>query len=635
VLGAVGLLRTVLVALAVLQVSAAGQPLRAAGDGVITGQVVDAATGKPVSAAIVSIGGASIGGVSFGGGVSIGSRTLLRVLTAGDGRFMFKDLPAGSFTVIATKGGYAEGASGRRRPGGAPQAVEITPASKSADIVVRIWKYGAIGGTITDEAGEPVVGIGVRLFARARPGETPGSASGSGGTFVSLARPYVASAGPTLTDDRGMYRFGNLTAADYIIIASPPLVSAPRDIFDDIARSGRGNSTTLALAGGANMAESGRQLAASAAPLIVGDAIISIGRGGYVVPPLSGGRLRIYPPTFYPAVTAAPQASTVTLSMGEERTGMDIQLAPAPTARVSGTLVGRDGPADMATLRLVPVGAEGFPTDVVSLTSVTDAAGTFVFAGVPPGQYMLRGTVAQDTVRLPVAVSGDDIEGLTATASPALKITAMLEFDGNAPAPAASPGRGPLGMPAFILDAADAASAPESMQVAIVPDDRGYMIGGYPPGRYRVRVVNSPAGWMFKTAMLNGVDVSETPFEFTKDVSDLTLVFTDRWTGIGGVVQGPDADATSVVAFPADASKWSGDGLAPRRFKSGRTNSRGQFGISSLPPGDYFIAAIPEDQADGWMTPATLDALSRVASQVTILDGEHKTLDLRVRQAGR
>ena len=158
------------------------------------------------------------------------------------------------------------------------------------------------------------------------------------------------------------------------------------------------------------------------------------------------------------------------------------------------------------------------------------------------------------------------------------------------------------------------------------------MLHGYPPGRYRVLVVNSPVGWMFKAAMLNGVDVSETPFDLSKDVPDLTLVFTDRWTGISGAVTGSGADAATVVAFPADASKWSGDGLAPRRFKTARANARGQFGMSSLPPGDYDVVAIPEEQSDDWRNPATLGPLARVATQVTILDGHHRSINVPLRQ---
>jgi hypothetical protein len=182
-----------------------------------------------------------------------------------------------------------------------------------------------------------------------------------------------------------------------------------------------------------------------------------------------------------------------------------------------------------------------------------------------------------------------------------------------------------------VLDPTDPAIGPEQLLVTLL-GDRAYVLYGYPPGRYRARVVESPAGWMFKAAMLNGVDVSETAFDLSKDVPDLTIVFTDRWTGISGAVVGSGADAATVVAFPADASKWSGDGFAPRRFKTARANARGQFGISALPPGDYYVVAVPEEQSDDWSIPQVLDALARVATQFTILEGEHRSINVPLRQ---
>jgi len=150
-------------AVLVLGVSLAAQaPPQVPRDGVITGQVVDAATGKPVSAVIVSIGGAAI---PQRAGTSPPPRPP-RILTGGDGRFAFRDLPPGSFTIVAAKAGYAEGASGRRVLGGASQPVVLTTTERSAESTVRIWKNGAIAGTIIDEAGEPLVGLQVLPLRR-------------------------------------------------------------------------------------------------------------------------------------------------------------------------------------------------------------------------------------------------------------------------------------------------------------------------------------------------------------------------------------------------------------------------------------------------------------------------------------
>ena len=160
------------------------------------------------------------------------------------------------------------------------------------------------------------------------------------------------------------------------------------------------------------------------------------------------------------------------------------------------------------------------------------------------------------------------------------------------------------------------------------------MLAGFSAGKYRVRVQNSPPGWMFKAAMLNGVDVSETPFEFTRDVSDLVLTFTDRWSGMGGVVQGTGAAGAVVLAFTTNAQTWNWDdqGPASRRFRSTRANARGEFGLSSVPPGDYYVIAVPEEQAADWRDPKVLEALARQATQVSIAEGEHKTIDPRLRE---
>jgi hypothetical protein len=488
------------------------------------------------------------------------------ILAGGDGRFLFPDLPPGSFFVYATKGGYAEGASGRRRPGGTAQAIELTPAARSADVVIRMWKYGAITGTVTDEAGEPVVGLTVRLLLRTRPGMPPAP---TGPGFVSLQLPYANAGVPTLTDDRGIYRFANLADGDYLVIASPPLVSAARNTIGDAAQTGRGSADLFALMGASAAAVGGRGFAATSAPLEVGETIVSAGRGRAPVIPSGSGRIRVYPPTFYPAAIIPAQAATVTVTAGAERAGIDIALAPVPAARVTGMLLDRDGPVATTSLHLVPAGAEGMPQNVVAPTSVTDAAGTFVFTAIPAGQYRLRGSAPRGlaTVDLPVAVGGEDVDGLTVTPTSPPKITATLQFDGTTSPPSGTGGRGPLTMPAFLLDAVDGASGADQL-VEVVPGDRSYTLSGYSTGRYRVRVPNSPAGWMFKAALLNGVDVSETPFDLAKDVPDLTLVFTDRWTGVSGVVQGTAADAATVLAFPTDARR-----LFHRRH-SGRAGRR-------------------------------------------------------------
>jgi hypothetical protein len=227
-----------------------------------------------------------------------------------------------------------------------------------------------------------------------------------------------------------------------------------------------------------------------------------------------------------------------------------------------------------------------------------------------------------------------DVDGVVAIMHPGLSVTVRQEFQGGAGPPQRAGG---FVAPPAVLEPADGVGSPASFGALVNPQGE-VTITGLIPGRYFVRVRNSPPGWMFKSAMANGVDVSETPFELTKNVADLVLTFTDKWSGLGGTVHSADAslDPTAVVVvFPTSAEAWKNYGMTPRRLKSGATIAKGEFAISSLPPGDYFAVAIPEDQSDDWRDPKTLDALSRVATTITIVEGEHKTIALQTKDVLR
>ena len=562
-------------------------------DGVISGRVVDAGTGRPVSAAIVSVN-RGVGRENPAG--PLGGR----ILTGADGRFQFRDLALGSFSVTATKGGYADGASGRRRPGGPTQSVVLAPAQRIADVEVRMWKNGAIAGMVIDEAGEPVVGVRVSALA------------------LTSAYP-VPQYSPTIlaayADDRGMYRFSNVTAGEYLVMAPTPMLS--------VKPSPSGGGLAASFARGMDA-------------MAVQDALIPIGRG-FVMPPMTReGRLQVYPPTFHPAASMPAQASRISVASGEERTGIDVQLTPVVAARVSGTVVGVPERAELR-LQLVPAGAADFPGEFLGPVSLPDQAGAFVFSAVVPGSYSLRATqtitgpggAQTQFVDMPLVVSGDT-DGVTAVMSPPLRVSARLQFEGSTPAP---PIQAPRFTNLFSLDPVERAAPPVIYRSEVSNDTVTLSAPG--PGRYRVRVANSPAGWMFKGAMLNGVDVSETPFDLAKDVTSLVLVFTDRWSGMSGNVVGAGADTATVVAFTTDTQLWQAPGGNPRRLRNTRAAASGQFGFGSLPPGEYYVAAIRDEDAGDWRDPAALEAIARVATRVGLGEGEHRTISLELRDVRR
>jgi len=464
--------------------------------GAITGRVVDGASGKPMAGAVVAFGGTSLVGLSA-------NAQPPRVLTGADGRFEFRHLETGIFSVTATKGGYAEGEPGRRRPGADAPPIVLSAAEPAADVVVPLWRYSALAGTVLDDGGEPLVALMVRALVR-EPGR----------------RQYQVAAS-TFTDDRGLYRFGGLNPGEYLVLASPPLLSATTTMLSETIGGGRSGNALIAA-----FAEDRGQTPGAT----IGDAVVATGHGR-AIPGVRERGLDVYPTTFYPAATSPDQAVRVTLGLGEERAGLDIQIVAAPTARVSGVLL-NDGAAVRAVdVRLVPAGAGSVPADVVAQTSVSDSIGAFVFAGVPAGRYTLRamnaGAAGMAWVDWPLPVGDQDVDGLVISMRPALRVTAHVEFDGAAPPPVAGTGRFTSGV--FLLEAVDAPL--DSMSLAATMSDGVFSLVGFPPGRYRVRVNDAPPGWMLKAALLGGVDVSETPFDLKSDIDNLTIVYTDHASG--------------------------------------------------------------------------------------------------------
>ena len=182
-------------------------PPLARGTAVIVGQVVDAATGKGISSAVVTLAGSR------------------RAMTTSDGRFAFRAVPSGSHSLSAAKSGYIGGAYGMRRPDGATLPVVLADAERRGDIVIWMWRQGSISGSIVDEAGEPVVGIQVSAVRRTTVGGRRRFAQGSVGT----------------TDDRGMYRISRLAPGDYAVGMIASQVSVPAATvrqFEETAMSG-------------------------------------------------------------------------------------------------------------------------------------------------------------------------------------------------------------------------------------------------------------------------------------------------------------------------------------------------------------------------------------------------------------
>ena len=156
----------------------------------ITGRVVNSMTNAPVAGAYVVINAASA--LSF-------SRT---VRAGTDGSFVFTQIPAGRYALMARRKGYVEQMYLQHEQ--FTTAILVGPNLNSENLVFPLPPEGVISGEVTDEAGEPVQSARMFLFRE----DTE-----DGGHVKHLT-------GHQNTNEEGRYRFVSLPSGNYYLAVS-------------------------------------------------------------------------------------------------------------------------------------------------------------------------------------------------------------------------------------------------------------------------------------------------------------------------------------------------------------------------------------------------------------------------------
>jgi protocatechuate 3,4-dioxygenase beta subunit len=660
--------------------SAFGQPAQTppeTGTGFVTGAVIDATTNRPIPRATVSLAGLTA--AMLGAGLLNDPGAAPRqVLTDNQGRFVFRALAKGLYTLRSTAPGYVAGGLGQSRPNGPSQSLELEASdSKHGDLIVRMWKSGTITGTITDETGEPAIGVTISAVRR---------------TFVS-GQPRFTTTGSNATDDRGFYRITNLIPGDYVIGIITSQSTVPVTVADGYRQMMSSGGPMASMELSRELQSSGASMAISLGTTghRVGEFIVSSGfsgRGGLATPPpVENQRMMVYPTTFYPSAAAVAQGTILKIASGDARNNVDMQLKLVPALTVSGTLTGPDGPARNTGLRMIAAGMESFQGMVTAegTSAVTDGNGAFTFLGITPGQYSLKvvrvprpvttSSGPSTTTRIEVAgpggmtimsmsgvspgvmpapppfppepavyttaqvnVGDDNISGLSLTLQPGARLSGRVQFEGSQAPPAADQ------MQRISLNVAS--NEPRVISVPApmtrVDGEGRFNTQGYAPGRYQVQAfvpsIPNPGGmaavssWMFKSAMLNGRDLADDPLEIgSEDIDGIVITFTDRPTSLEGTVtdlRGQPDKSAEVVVFPADSQGWRQGMLNNRRVRAARASLTGKFTFNSLPAGDYYAVAITGGASGEIQDPKFLETLIASATRVTVADGAKARQDL-------
>ena len=516
------------------------------GKAIVRGRVLAADTGQPLRKAQVRIMSGEL-------------RENRMTTTDADGKYEFKELPAGRYTVQASKGSYVQLQYGQLRPFEPGKPLEVLEAQTVEKVDFALPKGGVITGRILDEFGEPLADTQVAAMRYQNMGGR---------------RRLMPAGRPAMTNDIGEFRLFAIPPGQYYL------------------------SATLRNMGG------------------MGD---TDDRSGYA-------------PTYFPGTANLAEAQRVTVGLAQTVSDVNMALMTTRTARISGTAVDSQGRPLMGFIFPMPRGESlmmmfGPPNEI-------KPDGTFVLSGLAPGTYVLQtqgGGMGPDTesASMEITLGGDDITGVRLIGSKPSIAAGRVVVDPGA-AGSLQPSRIQLMLQPVVFDMPMMNSAGPS----VVNDDFTFELKTR-PGKMRVQLAGPGQGWSIRAVRYRGQDITDPGFEFraNENISDLEVELTNRETTLSGLVtnaRGAAVKDYAVVVFPRDRDKWS---AGMRYLKNGRPDQDGRFKVSGLPPGDYYAIALDYVDSSEWMEPEYLDRIRSKATDVTINEGETKSVDLRINTA--
>jgi hypothetical protein len=556
------------------QTGGSGTGDQAAGTAIIRGRVVTADNGMPVRRAQVRAQSGEL-------------RANRLVSTDANGRFEFKDLPAGRWTLTASKAGFMTLRYGQKRPFEAGSPIEIADGQLMERADFSLPKGAAITGRIFDEYGDPVANARVQVLRF---------------QTVQGQRRLNPAGGGDQTDDTGSYRIYGLAPGDYYISATLRAGNGP--FIDDNNTDTTSYASTYYPGTGA-VAEAQR---------------ITLGIGQEQ--PNVNFALQ--------AVRTVKITGTALSSMGTALTNGMVTLMPAE---------GIGGPGGGGPV-FFNFGGNGRvrPDGSFSIANVSPGNYTLMAVAGPGGGgrgggFALRvggpgGIDEIEMAAVPLSVGNEDVTGLTIVTGKGASLS------GNVIAAEGSVAKLNTNQIQIMAQPATGQFVPGPLgnRPTRVEADGTFVLTGLSGQRF-IRVNGLPQEWTLKAVMLNGADVTDSALDFrgNSENSGLQIIVTDKVSDLNGKVTTAKGDITrdyTVVVFPDDPAKWA----FPSRFvKTARADQQGQFRIRALPAEDRYLAVAVDYLEDGeGADPQFLEQIKGRGTPFTLTDGESKSLDLKI-----
>lgn len=450
--------------------------------------------------------------------------------TDNEGRFELKQVEAGRYDFFASHTGYinqeyqAKGAENGAM-------LSLVSGQEISDVQFRLRRAAVITGKVTNDSGEPMMGVTVLVLRKPSAEELEDAGPG-------VRKQEMFSEPVGVTDDRGEYRIFGLKPGEYYVKAAE---SGEARFF---SRQMENWSDSVLL----------REL---------------------------GSR---YAPLYYPGVLQLDQAQAVTLRAGEEMQA-DFSMHRVKLTEVSGRVVGADGsPARDAYVTLTVPGVSDYGGE---MGGSTDSKGEFSIKGVPPGSYILTAGQSDQGHHYwawqKVEVGEQKIDPIVIAVGRGAKIQGRI----------IAARKGAVALDRVRVDL-QAVSEDEdgASSYAEVKKDGTFELDGVADGAYTLNTYGPEQGSFVKSAHLGSEDVLQQGVQVEIGVvtGSLEIVISSDGAQLEGTVTDSDKNqplAGAQVMAKADPPTQ----YNHFRLREASTDQNGHYILKDVPPGKFTVRA--------------------------------------------
>ena len=375
------------------------------------------------------------------------------------------------------------------------EPIRVAEDQQVTDVALTLIPNGVITGRVLDENGDPMPQIPVEAALE---------------TYDPMGRKLTPR-GSMQTDDRGVYRFFDLPAGRYFLMANP------------------------SLAGG--------------------------GWNGHVH---TEAVEKAYVATWFPAAASSREATANQLAPGAELGGIDIRMRKTRVYHVRGKVVAPgsqqrlEAPVILSQCQMVGEGQ--------FLYGPILRDGSFDVSGLEPGTWCATVTHVTDLAhgyyaRQTVTVTDHDVNDVILTAAATGQVRGQALLDGGTPA---SLQRTPVNLVPL--------ETPGRTMTTTIQADGAFTLVNTEPGPYRVEV--NLRGLYLKAVRFNGQDSPDGRILVPSSGGQLTLSFATDGGDIGGTASGEGAlitafSSTGLAVAPETAVAGSGGSFVLRSLAPG------------------------------------------------------------------